>query len=216
MTIPRTGLLFLLLGVIASGCAIGPTLTPITDPTQRLQFQGFSILPPKGENWFIAELPYPTDPNWAVPVTFGKKLREKAQRPGEYHPIYVHVQTGSLGDVRFESRSELLQQLARQIEMELTTPTPRRRAPQVRVFLDKWLGFDCIRFESRAEDPMVPELPGFVFTFTRQGFIFLHPDAATFIVWLEYGQKYLKGQQPFALEAEVEPFLKSLEFAPLR
>src|SRR5262245_17967968 len=41
--------------VFTAGCAVpGPPLTPVTDPSQRLAFTGFSILPPRGSGWYIS------------------------------------------------------------------------------------------------------------------------------------------------------------------
>ncbi len=39
------------LSLVVAGCATSPPLMPITDPDKRIQFNGFSVLPPKGEGW---------------------------------------------------------------------------------------------------------------------------------------------------------------------
>lgn len=40
-----------LCAVTASGCVAGVSLTPVTDATQRVEVNGFSVLPPQGTNW---------------------------------------------------------------------------------------------------------------------------------------------------------------------
>lgn len=82
--------------------------------------------------------------------------------------------------------------------------------------VEKCLGWDCVQYESTYEDYSSHLFPGFVFILTRHGFVFLHPHSPTHIIALEYSQRYLKGEMPPRLEAEVEPFLKSLVFGPLR
>ena len=51
MRIVRVWIIFLSVGLGVVGCAGGPQFIPVTDPTQRLEFEGFSILPPQGDNW---------------------------------------------------------------------------------------------------------------------------------------------------------------------
>ena len=48
----------------------------IADPTQRMQFRGFSLLPPNGSGWMAAP-PIPTNPSPVYLVaTFGKLQSE--------------------------------------------------------------------------------------------------------------------------------------------
>lgn len=186
-----------LFGVIAVGCAAGPTLTPVTDPTQRLQFQGFFILPPRGEGWFIGQ-------QGANQIAFAKGPASNS--------VIASVRTMSLGGVKFESRTELLQSLAR--TWGKGKIDPRHRLLDLKVSLDKCLGWDCMRYEITAEDRAVPQFPGSVFVMPLRGFLFLHPDSPTYVIILEYSQRYLQGQEPLSIKAEVEPFLKSLIFTP--
>lgn len=199
-----TWALLFLAGIVV-GCAVAPRLTPITDPTQRLQFQGFSILPPTGKGWFKVEPPPQVNPSLTAKAYFIKRLTEGVTPPSELHRVTAVVRTLSLGDVKFENRTELLQHLAREFSEKS--------------FLDKCLGWDCARYEFTSEDPSHPQFPGFVFVIRAQGFVVLHPDSPRFVINLEYRQYYARGQQPLsaeALETEVEPFQKSLFLTPLR
>ena len=40
--------------LLAAACTTGPDLTPVQQPGQRMQFDGFSVLPPQGERWYVA------------------------------------------------------------------------------------------------------------------------------------------------------------------
>ena len=52
MRIVRVWVTLLGVAMDVAGCAGGPQLVPVTNPSQRLDFGDFSILPPHGENWF--------------------------------------------------------------------------------------------------------------------------------------------------------------------
>ena len=200
---------------IFAACAVGPNVSPVTDSTQRLEFRGFSILPPKGANWFMDSSPTnPGDPRWTVQIVFIKYLKVPATRPAELKSVLASVSTRDLGDVQFESRAQLLKQLAKGFIEDF------ERARQMKLLsskasVEKYLGWDCVRYESTYEDFTSHLFPGSVFIFSRHGFALLHPDSPTHVVALEYSQRYLKGEMPPRLEAEVEPFLKSLVLSPL-
>jgi hypothetical protein len=51
MRILQVWIILLGVGLGVVGCTGGPPLVPVTDPTQRLEVEGLSILPPQGENW---------------------------------------------------------------------------------------------------------------------------------------------------------------------
>ena len=93
-------------GLLLALClvAAAPALTPIRDPTQRLGLPGLSILPPKGENWFIAPLP-PKSDNPAVPlVGFVKRLGEKPPtRAADARLVSARVSGYDLRDPRMEA-----------------------------------------------------------------------------------------------------------------
>jgi hypothetical protein len=44
-----------ILGMLTTGCGGGLDLKPSANPSARLQGQGFSVLPPPGSDWYIAE-----------------------------------------------------------------------------------------------------------------------------------------------------------------
>ncbi len=166
--------------------------------------------PNSGHKWLCRGMSaYDPKRKLAVPglnakAYFVKSLTEGVAPPSALHRITAVVRTRSPGDVKFENRTELLKSIAKGFSGN--------------VFLDKCLGWDCVRYESTREDPNRPQFPGFVFVISKQGFAVLHPDSPRFVINLEYRQYFARGQQPLsqkALEIEVEPFQKSLEFTPI-
>ena len=163
---------------------VNSQLTPVTDPTKPLEFQGFSIRPPMGENWFIAEKS-PTK------VVFGKKTQTKT------HTVLAGVDITSLPEgspldglapVTIETRKAILAGLARALENE-ARDSPRHTSLQIKVFLDDYLGSDCLGQEVTVEDHSVPEFPDSVFIMTGRTFHCLHPESPQFYIHLYYNQK---------------------------
>lgn len=191
---------------ITAGCAAtAPSLTPISDSTGRVAFDGFSILPPRGEGWVRIEPPPQADPSltWTAKAYFIKRLTEGVTPPSELHRLTAVVRTTNLGNVKSESRINILKGIAGGISGQS--------------LVDKCFGWDCARYQSTV-DQNSRRFPGYVFVLSKQGFIVLHPDSPTFAINVEYRQYYARGVQPLsaeALETEVEPFQKSLELTPL-
>lgn len=205
----RTSLLafVVLLGVFHLSCALAPIPTPVTDPMQSLQLQGFSILPPRGTNWFIQQ-------QGTRDVVFAKKLRERIEQPEDSHSILASARVTNLGDLKFRNSTELLQSLAQ--TWAKGKIDARHKLIESKVFVDKCQGWDCMKYEFAAEDRGVPQFPGSVFVMTIHGLLFIHPDFPNLTITLEYSQRFLQGQQPLTIEGEIEPFLKSLVFVPLK
>lgn len=150
---------------------------------------------------------------WTQTVVFYKQLRERIERPEDAHSLFASVRTRTLGDVKFD-RGELLKYLAR---TWVKAPAgPRFKLLDSKVSVDNCLGEECVKYEFIAEDHGVAHFPGSVFVMTMHGFLFLHPDSPTYVIDVGYSQRYLRGQQPFPVEGEVEPFLRSLLFTPIR
>ena len=192
--------------VIAAGCAAaGPGPKLIADPTQRIEFDSFSILPPRGEGWVVLDPPPQADPKLTVKAYFVKRLTEGAMSPSQLHRLTAVVRTLDVGDLRIESRTHLLQSIARGFSGESV--------------LDTCFGWECVRYQSTSEDRSNPQFPGLVFVISQHGFVVLHPDSPTLAINVEYRQYHARGVKPLsaeALEREVEPFQGSLEFTAMR
>lgn len=230
----RRMILLLVTGVITVGCGAGDRrfipltdpafLTPVATPKQRYELQGFSFLPPAGENWFFVSPSHPSDPGELLPhltqaLFFIKKLRESPPaRPEDYQTINASlITTTRFGELSFEP-AEYLRNKARELEEQYTeeTRTGQFRPVKFKASTDNSLGIDCVRYDKVVEDHRVQRFPGTVFIMADHGFLCPHPDFPRFIVNLSYSQRYMRGNQPLAVEKEVTPFFKSLTFTPVR
>jgi tetratricopeptide (TPR) repeat protein len=188
--------------IISAVCDAGPDLKPrpITNPTQRVEFDGFSILPPRAKGWIRLEQPPQSGPNWTVKSYFIKRLKEEVKSPSDLHRLTAVVRTFNAEGLKIENPIDFLKEIAGGFSRES--------------FLDKCLGRDCVRYQS-TEAQENPRFPGSVFLINKRGSVILHPDSPTLVINVEYRQYYARGAHPLsaeALETEVEPFQKSLEF----
>lgn len=202
------GIWIILLGVSMGvmGCAAGPQLNPVTNQTQRLEFEGFSILPPHGENWF--SLPSARlkqlGPYWIASFYKMPAPRSKG------HTITAWVRAGRL-PIAIENRAEFLQNFP----MVNFAKTERHRPVLVNISPDRTLAADCVRYDGMTEDRGVPGHQGSVFIWDQHGFACLHPDLPNTFIEIQYSQRRPQADPPMSLEAEGEPFLKSLAFNKL-
>jgi hypothetical protein len=205
----------LLLAVIGVGCTLGrPGLIPVTEFTKRHECQGFSVLPPRGENWVFIS-PIPTK----VPILvelgsllcdfiFVKWLRDRITRPEEAHTIFVLGRISQI-NVGFQTSEEFLQFVERLIKEK---SFPRYRLLESKARLDNSLGAVCVGYERAVEDVVLPQFPGSAFSEADKGFFCIHPRTSRFVVLIVYSETFLKGQRPLSLEQEIEPVFKSLTF----
>ncbi len=192
--------------LVLVGCGAGTAgLTPVGPPGQRMQLDGFSILPPQGEGWFVAEPSPSPGEAWRTVATF---VRRAGDQPGA--AIWATVTTAELG-MPFQTPEQLVQQILQTRRAELQTGRLRllefRSGPGP--------GPGCHRYDAVTEDRGVPEFPGETFVVTLHHAICLHPSAPTVAVNLGYNERRRRGQPAADLAGEGEPFLRSLQFAPL-
>src|SRR5438874_1899008 len=79
----------------------------ITDPTRRIQFRGFSVLPPTGPGWF-AMLPVPADPAPIYLVARFAKVVDHADTP-DVHTTEAEVHIWDVGWRMFAGADDFLQ-----------------------------------------------------------------------------------------------------------
>jgi len=213
-----SGLLFAL-GLIAAGCAdTDPALTPIRDPTQRLDVPGLSILPPQGDNWFRASFPPPPEELETVSlIWFVKKLQDAPPaRPEDARIVFAAVTARDLKGQRFDTPAQFLQFIKGEEKLTGEMVTRRSRLLGHEVVVDESLGATCVRYLRVTEftgESMQWRFRDALFITASRGFFCLHPDRTrSMTIDVRYDQTYLKGQEPLPLDAEVEPFLKSPMF----
>jgi YVTN family beta-propeller protein len=189
--------------LLAAGCTAAPNLAPVR--SERMQFDGFSVLPPSGDRWYVAPT-LPKDEIWRGVAGFVKL----GSNDGPGNAIWASAAVANI-DTPFPGRDQLLQQLLRSRESEL-------RGGRFRLLEFKSApgpGPGCHRYDAMAEDRAVPEFPGVVFVLSLHHAICLHPNAPTLAVNIAYSERRRQGQPATPVEREGETFLTSLQFAPL-
>jgi len=203
MRLVRVWITLLGVGLGIVGCA-GPQLSPVTIPTQRLEFEGFSILPPHGENWLVTPPAIRAKQGSNVIVSFYKRLN----RPSKTHTVIAVVASVWL-PAEMGTRAERLQKYAQ------AALTGRYRPVMVNISPDGTLAPDCIRIDATTEDRGVPGYPGTPFIADTHAFVCFHPDWPEAAIDIHYSQRRLLEEAPLSLEAEGEPFVRSLIFTRL-
>ena len=183
------------------GAGFGQNPTPVTDPTGRLEFQGFSVLPPSGKDWFVVEPKSFPDPS-AETVQFAKVV-------GRMHSLY------GMAMLVAPAATQTLDNL-RSLVLEEAKRDPRFKPLKTETSLDKCFGYDCVRFDLLLEEHAPADFPGIVLMITRRGFAVPHPGAPGSYIWVEYSERFQPGTKQYPLDAELEPFLKSVQFTPIR
>jgi tetratricopeptide (TPR) repeat protein len=183
---------------MAAGCDSSSTRAKaISDQGQRLEFDGFTILPPKERGWVRLDPPPRANPHLIARVYFVKTLTKEGAPRSELHRLTAVVRTGDVVAWKVEKRGELLETIARSWSGSC---------------VGKCLQWDCVQYGSTTADPDDPR-----FVIDVKGFIVQHPDSPALTVNVEYRQYHGRDVQPLSaevLEREVEPFHKSLELTP--
>ena len=200
-------MLVCLFSMVVVGC-VAPRFIPVADVTQRLDFHGFSILPPQGKDWYVVE----KDPR---AVAFRKKLMERPRQPEDLNHTFAALAGAvDLKQPTFDSPTELREFVERSLQGE-----GRFSLIESRVVLDGSLGFDCMRYDAIQEERGNPRAAGFVLVITMHGLFCPHPYAPGLIVHVHYSERRVQGDRALfdeALRREVEPFLRSVVFTRLR
>ena len=201
----------------AANTATTSALTPIRDPMQRLELPGLSVLPPKGDNWFITPLP-PKSDNPAVPLMgFVKRLAEKPPtRAADARLIAARVIVYELRNPRmqapavFESATAFVDWLKQGAErLSGGMLTGRQRLIQQDATPDNSFGATCAQYRRVTELRGWGNFQDSVFILTTRGWFCLHPHWPNYMIDTGYTQLHLKGEESVTLDAEIEPFLRS-------
>jgi hypothetical protein len=197
-------------GIAISACVATARLTPVTDSAQRLHFHGFSIQPPKGNDWYRLEVPAQ---NVGVGVVlFHKKLPDFLIRG---HTFAAAVSVWDIGERRFSNAAELGARFDQEFRAAHKSSS-RYRFLESTYADDTTLGGICVRIHQAQEDLEVPGWRGSVFVIDAHAIRCVHPHAPKYVIDISYSERRLKDDPGVSFETEVEPFLKSVVFTPLR
>jgi len=207
-----------LIVLIATGCAGFPSSVPVTDPTVRMEFPGFSVLPPPGDGWSLRRAQY----HGMDLIGFRKELGNPT------HTVAATVAEHSVRPdlVQFADYHLKPEVFARFVEEGLVRsnpPPPRGRMRNLKYTVepDSRLGY-CARQITKAEDVGSPFAKD-----TKEGFLLqedfayfcLHPDSPTVAVEIDVSEQAradeLLGQDSVTIKEIRERFFAGFQFRKL-
>jgi hypothetical protein len=176
------------------------------DPTQRVELNGVSVLPPAGQTWYAG----PRDRHH---VMFGRVPPE---------PPHTIVAMALVDRIQFGGPvlgAVLNAQDLKEVTERRWQSGGRYTTIQSSVHLDTSRGVECVRVDVVTEERNHPQHPGVVLVQATHTLDCLHPQNTEYLVSVGYSERHPQGQPPFSAEtvqAEGESFIRSTTFTPVR
>ncbi len=194
-------------GILVAGCITQPQVgESIINPVKRLQFNGFSVLPPQEENWVSGRTPFPDM------IVFKKKL------PGvpELQELHSYLTVASRTSLDREIRSS--QDLLSYVNSKWKLMETRFQTVTFNAFLDEVrsnnMNASCVQYDIATKEFNNPNFPEIIFNLTVYGFECRHPSFPRVVIGADCTERYPEGYQSVAktLENECEVFLNNVQF----
>jgi ankyrin repeat protein len=185
----------LIVSVIISACAHQPKVSSFPDSMH-----------PIGQGWFLDKLNGPD-------ILFRKQTKK-----GMYHTVVAYGSFERIGETiegaggtrrDIGNVTELQQYIRKKTDVY---QGQRFKNADSKILIERYLGNDCVRVDFRAEDHAVPGALGSIFSLMGKEYYCLHPtstESSASVTHLHVSQRYLRGEEPLPLDAEVEPFFRS-------
>jgi hypothetical protein len=168
----------------------------IIHPEALFEFNGFSIQSPNSEGWFILK------EKGDAEVLFGKPTPK-----GLYHTLRARVST--IRNRVFLSTKDL----KAFVEADFSHVPSRHRNVNLTTSIVRVHGVECALYDVKMEDHAVPNAPGKIFDMIERGYVCPHPDfPESYVINIEYSQRFLQGEEPLPNNSERDSFLNSLRF----
>jgi hypothetical protein len=217
-------------GPIRIGCTEAH-MQPLPPGMQRLTFEGFSVLPPQGDNWCIEHLDKKTGVAFGTSPLIGQVLTQRPPEAELYHTFaamaFVAQVEGEAVNTPAQLRDFVNRWLhagqpgrfsaGKMILVASPVAAPRFTLVNSSVVIDEPTGGNCIRFDATAEERNNPTWPTEVLAVVAKGNLlcrFPGPQEATFVL-IGASERYNQAHQPHPLltetrAQEVEAFTRSL------
>ena len=196
-----------------TGCATSPPISLITDSTKRFEIIGASVGPPSGNGWYTIDGPSPTL-NTVIfyKETEGETIVEQSRRG---HTYVVGLTVGDLEGMKFDSPKELGMYIDNNYRKSLVGHN------RFRFIKSEWEADDtynavCVRWVQIQEDFNHPAFPNRLFIKDHTSIVCVHPLSSNHMVMASWGQSRPKYEAAWDFSNEVEAFLKSIEFIPVK
>jgi hypothetical protein len=188
---------------VAVGCV--PTLVAV-NPTQRVELDGVSVLPPAGQTWYFG-------PHDGRHIIFGRMPPQSPHTIGAMALVdKIEIGGAVLGPVR--NAQDLKEVTERRLQSG-----GRFTTIEASVRPDTSNGAECVRVDAVQEERDNPRAAGVVLVLVTHVLDCLHPQSPGYVVSVGYSERYPKGQQALpveTLQAEGEPFIHSALFSKVR
>lgn len=180
-----------------------PELIALPAKPERVSYPGFSIVPPQGGNWFLAQS---QDPRVAM---FRGSYLKKGSTVG-------HTIAATIGTFWVPSSLQSQFTAARLLDA-IRNKSERQNTERFKLVSDNFVHFkhrdaDCVRGDLVAEDRGVPNAEGKLFQFSIHMITCQHPLMPGYMIQLEYSQRVPPGVQPISIERDGDAFFESLLF----
>jgi streptogramin lyase len=194
-----------------SACTIGPPrFTPITDSNRRFEFEGFSVLPPSGADWFVFQ-----SDRFSNPLHFGKDTKAPGQTAIATLQTFILPEDVRAGKTPLQAL-EYVSHMKREIQLA-------QDREKNRFSLVEWKDNDlshndktCLGYNFIFEDRGVPGKERIAHQFVGEGLACLHTDSPAVAIVLEYSERFDPATKPRHYLEEGRRFSHSLEMQPLR
>ncbi|MBL9096562.1 MAG: YncE family protein [Alphaproteobacteria bacterium] len=169
---------------------------------ERAALPGFSVTPPPGDDWYVADQAYAAEqmkPKVVYGTGFGRNSTALAA-------VYAFVYPAHIKDPQdvFKLFAERNQRSGPRTQVRSSTSERTTIA-----------GAPCVRMVTSADDTGVQGHEDEVFALTKWNLVCMHPQYPSFIVNMDYSERLEPGlQSPIAQETR-DGFLNSLKFEPL-
>jgi hypothetical protein len=187
----------------------GPRFIPVADPAVRVEYPGFSVLPPPGEGWTVVR-----GPSFVV---FRKQLGSKTHSLGAMIGIHTGVRPDRFGFAEYKVDPEVFAALAKFSTQQMNPPGGRMRFLEHTTMPDDRFGY-CVREYARMEDRGSPlsssAKEGFLLQ-EDQGYECLHPDSSRVIVQMMVSERGLPGESDPTVKQIRERFFAGFQFRKL-
>lgn len=208
--------LLLIVLFIFMGCA-SINFAPVTHPDQRILFEGFSFLPPNGDNWEMTTDPIEANLTWEnwgrgtiKRKAFKKSIVGPTQKSGEAEIWIAQITYFHFGVMKFDHDDDLMEL----VQEDYNSLDHRGIGLLESNFsIEKINGMNCVRSKGKAEGAReISYFEALATTIYMQGFICVYPRHPNHLIELWAEQSVLKGHTPTDIQNELDHFFNSLQF----
>jgi hypothetical protein len=189
--------------ITLGGCMASSPLRPVQNNTQRVESNGFSVMPPRGENWFLEQRAYG--------VAFYKKplMDQLSQTDSSTISVprtfFVAISLMRPGAVNVSS-SDAIQNEANRLIRDGLEDVRRLVYSSVTPLIRQ--GTDCVRYEAIYEEQGGPVTPGLIRVLRGGGLLCRHPTFTNQATHGTFSERYIKG----AISSRDEDYVSEAQY----